>query len=150
SHYRIFNTQTADCLSSSTRVGEPAAAERCDGRQEQLWLSERRGNAFQLIDRAGLCLEVRKQSRAVGAKIQTNYCDGAANQLWSVDSFRLKDFETLYQADRGSYAWITTPPNSAYPRAVEVDHGRPICRATSFHWLGVVSRGECVGKTYDG
>jgi microsomal dipeptidase-like Zn-dependent dipeptidase len=146
----IANSLTGYCLSSPNHAGRPAAATACSpGNQNQQWLSERRGNTFLLIDNSGLCLEVKQQSRADGAKVDLNICTGASNQLWSIDALRQKDYETLYQADKQRYSWVSNPPDPLYPYAVGVEAGRQICRAKDTAWIGVIYGEECLGKTYD-
>jgi hypothetical protein len=146
----IVNALTGYCLSSPEHNDRSAKAIPCaSGDEKQQWLPERHGNTFLLIDNHGQCLEVRGQSRADGAKIEVDTCNGASNQLWSIDSLRQSDYETLYQADKRRFSWVANPPDPLYPYPVEVENGRQICRAESTGWLGVVLGEECVGKTYE-
>lgn len=147
----IANSLTGYCLSSPNRAGQPAAAMPCSpGDQNQQWLPERHGNTFLLIGNDGLCLEVKNQSRSDGAKVDLSLCTGASNQLWSIEALRQEDYETLYQADKQRYSWVSNPPDPLYPYAVGVKDGRQVCRAKDTAWIGVVYGEECFGKTYDG
>lgn len=146
----IADNLTRNCLSSNG-AGQPVIVKPCiTDHHNQVWLPERRGNMFLLIDNDGLCLEVKDQSRADGAQVELNTCTGASNQLWSVEALRQNDYETLYQADKQRYAWVRNPPDPHYPHAVEVDSGRQICRAKDVAWLGVIYGEECSGNTYGG
>ena len=119
------------------------------GNPNQEWSFKRSGNTFELISYFGQCLGVHGQSRADGAKVLEQACTGASNQLWSVESLRQDDYETLYQEDRDREDWLPTATD-AYPNAVEVDNGKPICRALNESLLGIVQGQQCVGKTYAG
>jgi microsomal dipeptidase-like Zn-dependent dipeptidase len=150
---RIQNSLTGWCLTSSHPTGglEGKVIETpCSpGNPNQEWHPERWGNTFRLIGYFGRCLGVKDQSRADGAEIREQSCTGASNQLWSVEALRQSDYETLYQADKNRYEWLSSATES-YPYEVEVDAGRQICRAASEFWLGIVHGQQCVGKTYTG
>jgi hypothetical protein len=80
--------------------------------------------------------------------VRQHGCNGASNQLWSIEALRQNDYELLYQADLNHVAWQTTSSAGFY--TVEVRDGSSICRASGNQWIGVVRGGECAGLTYDG
>ena len=148
---RIENSLTGQCLTALpatvvyyARISEEPCRE---GSSEQEWQPKRLGNTFQLIGPTEQCLEVKDQSRADGVAIREATCTGASNQLWSIESLRQNDYETLYQADKNRYSW-KSDAGGDFP--VEADVGKQICRATNGYWLGIVYGQQCVGKTYAG
>jgi microsomal dipeptidase-like Zn-dependent dipeptidase len=145
---RIENSLTGQCLSSSGAQGRVVEVGCDPADHNQEWEPCRSGNTFELIGSAETCVAVKDQSRADGAEIVEDPCTGAANQLWSIEALRSRDYESLFQADRGRYAWLTSKTTD-YPHAVFVDSERQICKGDT-GWLGTIHGHECVGKTYDG
>jgi microsomal dipeptidase-like Zn-dependent dipeptidase len=151
---QVVNIVTGKCLAvknSSTSEGANAIQQACSGQDNQTFDAPRFGNTFRLGKHSNLCLEVRDQTRKDGAAIQQAHCTGASNQQWSIESLRGNDIERLYQADKNQIAWQDHP---AAPFVVEVtvdDDSRSICKSTDGqNWIGIVTNGQCVGKTYDG
>jgi hypothetical protein len=145
--WSLVNLGSSKCLDVS---GGGAVQQACGGGAGQGWETLRTGNTFALRAPDGLCLEVADQSRENGAAVALAACSGASNQQWEIPSLRAADYELLYQADKGRIAWLTAA-DATHPFPVTADGSRAICRATdASHSLGVVSAGQCVGKTYAG
>lgn len=157
----LVNNRSGKCLTSSGSKGARAIQQTCSGKDDQIWDAQRSGNTFSLMlakHVGNLCLGVRDQSREDGAAIQQEKCTAASNQKWSIESLRKDDFEKLYQADKKQFPklelnvfdWLDSD-TADYPIPVTVDDSRQICKSTDGqNWIGVVTGGECVGKTYDG
>ena len=151
-HGWIVNAMTDKCLTALAAEGHEAKVVQAEckaGNDAQVWDARRTGNTFQLIAQSNLCAEVKGQSRKSGAGVRQQTCNGASNQLWSVEALRQDDHELLYQADLERYAWLEHS-SGRYPHPIEVREGSSICRATEGRWLGIVSGAECVGRTYSG
>jgi microsomal dipeptidase-like Zn-dependent dipeptidase len=152
-NFEILNKNSNKCLAIATRSlsgGARAVQQTCLG-ENQTWSLQRIGNTFRMIaSNSSLCLEVPGQSRDDNINVQQSDCSGASNQLWTIDSMRITDFERLYQADKGRIMWqsMQTPD---FPIVVTADGLRPICRSHGRErWIGVLTANACVGKTYDG
>jgi microsomal dipeptidase-like Zn-dependent dipeptidase len=146
--FEILNVNSGKCLG----IDEGSAVQQtCAGGGSQRFQLERVGNTFRIIPSLStFCLEITNQSRADGAAVREAPCTTASNQLWTIDSLRSGDFETLYQADKHRVNWQASE-SAEYPIVVKVDETRSICRSRdSEHWIGVVTEGGCVGKTYAG
>lgn len=143
---RIINAMTGKCLtavSSRSARGDRIIQASCEQHNDaQLWEICRTGNTFKLISLSRLCAEVANQSRFNGAAVRQSACNGASNQLWSIESRRGSDYELLYQADLNKLCWRFSPEPGE--QAAEVREGTTICRATQSHRLGVVRGNQCV------
>jgi Ricin-type beta-trefoil lectin domain len=66
------------------KPGDLVKLSSCDGRPNQAWKSEPKGNFTKLLGVNGLCLDIRYGSTESGALVQSWNCgDAEPNQLWS-------------------------------------------------------------------
>lgn len=75
----------ADVLGFEEANGSPVAQHECNGKTNQQWTLQAKGDYYQLVvGHNNKCLEVWRASSDEGAAIQQWECVGADNQLWSL------------------------------------------------------------------
>ena len=81
-------------------------------------------------------------ARGDGSRIMQYTCHGASNQLWQMAMLRDRDFDLLYQADTGRYAW-KAQADSTHPVPVAANGANTICRSRDSQQVGAVINGVC-------
>lgn len=143
---QLRDQRSSKCLmvnGASTSDGANVVINTCSGATGQRWRAERVGESFRFVAaHSGKCLDVNGASRDDGAALIQWTCHGASNQSWQMSMLRSNDFELLYQADTGRYAWQSAA-TSAFPIVVTANDTNTICRAKGTLQVGSVSSGVC-------